>query len=176
MHAQHMARGLMGFVVIRMETMLAINVISDLLKTDEFVVFKTYEALSHKGRDSHIGHTVSIFKYDNRYYYNDPQASILQTFETKENILDVIPVNVTAIDLIYNVYPEQYNPHFISGELLTSLHSNAHIINKNSSIKHGGNISTSSKRKTTNLSTLSNKQTKKRSRKTNTKTKSKSKQ
>lgn len=185
-----------GFIILRYTFVRGLQTIIGVMKLLKMpnvaIIFKMYNTnKAPDGKDSQIGHTVSIFKYNNKIYYVDPQAEIgpIQIDEMIEPIVlenEIKKVYSNPqwkyIDIIFTVSNTSlgtYRPEIRANELekmVSDSHGEIEFLIRTQDINYGGkNIlkSKKSNKKTIKKRILKNKNKYKSIKKRNNKKRSK---
>lgn len=186
-----------GYIIARCDFQTGLINIIELMfnysTVDKYcIIFKMYDNDTYFKdtviKKSHVGHTVAFYKYDNKYYYVDPQGEIIQQFDI--NLIDTVelendikhlyvnpsqPNNIPIpkwkfIDLIYTVKIDKKFDNKRPAIKLESQASNlgCEILERTEDIRYGG-------RKLRKNKARKNKTRKNKTRKNKTKSRTKSK-
>lgn len=154
----------LGFLVVRKSIDEGIKFILDYLANNELgnvaIIFKMYKeteyAKNGRMRTSHVGHTVSVFKYNKQLYYADPQASLFTPINSIEFLVNYFNQNYyntkwNFIDIIFNITNKEYNTAdnnpVKATQLGIFLANPLNIIEKTPDVSYGGKKTTNKTKK-----------------------------
>jgi len=163
-----------GYIIARCDFQTGLSNIIELMSNystaDKYcIVFKMYDNDTYfkdtSTKKSHVGHTVAFYKYDNKYYYVDPQGEIIREFSISainipelENDIKQLYINPNQpnnipkwkfIDLIYTVKIDNKFDNKRPAIKLASQASNlgCEMLERTEDIRYGGKKLTKKTRK-----------------------------
>jgi hypothetical protein len=156
-----------GFVIARYTIdnglSFIVKFMNSIIQLNSALIFKMYVDSNYKEKDSHVGHTVAIFNYNNNLYYVDPQLEILQLINISFNLFDLYQTKWNYMDIIFTVSstPSFDVPYDTTDNFLKT-NANIRVISKPSDINYGGSkLNAKNKKNNKNNKTKNHKKMKK---------------